>query len=74
MCDSVTTLDTITSAVAKAIEKCSELGVETKVTVKPFIASVPSTDQYIRYAVLSLLFSALFTGAVILGKTVISKY
>ena len=74
MRDSVTTLDTITSAVAKAIEKCSELGVKTKVTVKPFIASGPSTGQYIRYAVLSLLFSALFTGAVILGKTVISKY
>lgn len=73
MRDSVTTLDTITSAVAIAIEKCSELGVKTKVTVRPFIASVPSTDQYIRYAVLSLIFSTLFTGVVILGKTIITK-
>lgn len=74
MRDSVATLDSITSAVARAIERCSELGVETIVTVKPFIASVPSTGQYIRYAVLSLIFSTLFTGAVILGKKVITKY
>lgn len=74
MHDSIAAIDRISAAIVLTEERCSTSGIKSAITKHPYIARTPSLGQYICYAGLSLIFSILVAGAILMGRKIIAKY